>query len=48
MKITHLARHRQLLPQVKYIARRLSTENEPQRWAALSSRWLSEASEEVG
>ena len=48
MKITHLARHRQLLPKVKDIAGRLLTENEPQRWAALSSRWLSEASEEVG
>ena len=48
MKITHLARHRQLLPKVKDIAGQLLDENEPQRWAALSSRWLSEASEEVG
>ena len=48
MKITNLARHRPLLPQVKDIVERLLAENEPQRWAALSSRWLSEASEEVG
>ena len=47
MKITHLARHRQLLPQVKDIVERLLAENEPQRWAAMSSRWLREASEEV-
>ena len=48
MKITNLARHRQLLPKVKDIAGQLLAKNEPQRWAALSSRWLSEASEEVG
>ena len=48
MKITHLARHRQLLPQVEDIAGQLLTENEPQHWSALSSRWLREASEEVG
>ena len=47
MNITHPARHRQLLPQVEDIVERLLTENEPQRWAALSSRWLREASEEV-
>ena len=46
MKITHLARHRQLFPQVKDIVERLLAKNEPQRWAALSLRWLSEASEE--
>ena len=46
MKITYLARHRPLLPQVKDIAGQLlADENEPQRWAALSPRWLSE---EVG
>ena len=48
MKITHPARHRQLLPKVKDIVERLLTENEPQHWATLSSRWLSEAGEEVG
>ena len=48
MKITHLARHRQLLPQVKDTAGQLLAENESQRWAALNSRWLREASEEVG
>ena len=48
MKITHLARHRQLLPQVEDIAGQLLAENEPQHWAALRSLWLSEAGEEVG
>ncbi len=48
MKITNLARHRQLLPQVRDIVERLLAEDEPQRWAALSSRWLSGASEEIG
>ena len=38
MKITHLAHHSQLLPQVKDIAGQLLTENEPQHWATLSSR----------
>ena len=47
MKITHLAHHSQLLPKVKDIARQLLAENEPQRWAALISRWLSKAGEEV-
>ena len=48
MKITNLAQHRLLLPQVKDLFEQLLAENEPQRWAVLSSRWLSEASEEVG
>ena len=48
MEITHLSRHRPLLLQVKDIVERLLAENEPQRWAALISHWLSEASEEVG
>ena len=48
MKITHLARHSQLFPQVKDIAGQLLAENESQRWTALISRWLSKASKEVG
>ena len=48
MKITNLARHRKLLPRVEDIVGRLLAENEPRRWAALNSRWLSDASEEVG
>ncbi len=48
MKIINLARHRRLLPQVRDIVDQLLAEDEPRRWASLSSRWLSEASEEVG
>ena len=44
MKITNLSRHRKLLPQVSDIVERLLAENEPRRWAALSSRWLGKAS----